>query len=419
MHNITKQCRVSSNFFLLLLLLAFFITECIWPAHASALLSIKEGDRPKQFMLDDLNGNTVDVTRFFGNKPVILVFWKLMKNKAFLDYSLDELLFLQNFYEKYHDKAGLSIFGIYTPEEDKHIPGSELATVHNLISSNRITFPILIDRGFRIFQEYGVIALPTTIMIDKAGTIKFIYPSFPIAAHELLSEHIMDLIGMSRGVHKRERITRKKLDSHAQRLYHYALQMYKKGLLEQALSPLKKSLDLYPDHPWSHNLMGIIFWKRGKLEDSEDEFKRAIELDKHNIAAHLNYTVLLFEQKKYKEAEELLISSPSTQAEFKVRAHYLLGLVYKNTNRIDQAIGELELANSLLEVWAYEKEDPHFFTFSFRIPILRDLSELYSSKGNDKKARELLRKGVDFALDFAGRSDMEYLKEHSDIMIYE
>jgi peroxiredoxin len=134
-----------------------------------------EGAPPKGITLNDANGRTVSLTDHLGKKPIILVFWKLMKDKAFLDYSLDELVFLENYRQKYHEKHGLEIVGIYTPHDDNKIDQDEITEVQNLIKLNKISFPVLIDKGLKIFREYGVIALPSTVMIDKAGTIKFIF----------------------------------------------------------------------------------------------------------------------------------------------------------------------------------------------------------------------------------------------------
>ncbi len=217
MHEIAKQRPIEKYSALVVLFFVIFIIHCILPGHANALIGIKEGDLPKQVVLDDITGAKVDVTGFFGNKPVVLVFWKLTGEK-YLDYSLDELIFLRDLHERYHDKAGLKIFGIYTPDEDKNIPDSEINAVQNLIKINRITFPILIDRGFKMFKEYGVIALPSTIMIDKTGKIKFIYPGFPISAQSIFTEQIMDLIGAAKISHEEEGIKTKRPDAGLNRL---------------------------------------------------------------------------------------------------------------------------------------------------------------------------------------------------------
>jgi tetratricopeptide (TPR) repeat protein len=150
---------------------------------------------------------------------------------------------------------------------------------------------------------------------------------------------------------------------------------------------------------------------------SRQEFEKAIALDMENIVPHLNSTILLFDQGKYDEAEELLTKAPSVHDEFKIRAHWILGLIYKNSNRIDQSLKELELAYSLLEVMTLKDKETE--SYSFRIPILRDLAELHGRKGDNKKAIELLNEAVNVALGHDGAWESAPLNQRKGIMLYE
>jgi tetratricopeptide (TPR) repeat protein len=383
------------------------------------LIGLKEGDAPHEIVIQDINGKTVSMSSSIGKKPVIILFWELKTNKAFLDYSLNALQYLGEMHNKYHDKHGLEIVGIYTPVEDKKIPETEIAAVRNLISGNKIPFPILIDRGFKTFKDYGVIALPSMIMINKSGLIDFIYPSFPIAARPLITDKIMELTGIVEVSRKRQVAKRKEADTKSKRLYYYAVQMYKKNLHEQAHSALNKSIELTPDDSWAHNLMGIILWKKGINDSSMEEFKRAIELDKKNIVAHLNYTVMLVNQGKYDEAENFLKTSPTAEINLKIRAHHLLGKIYMKTNRIDKAIEELELAYSLYDIKAGDIIDAKPPYISVKVSIIHDLSLLYNKKGNGEKALELLQEALHEVLGLTGSIDTEQIDQRLDFMLYE
>jgi len=395
----------------------FFLVSCLLPSTASALIGTNEGDAPKEIILNDLQNRSVKVSEYFGKKPVVLIFWEQPLSSAFLDYSMDALHFLSDYYEKYRDKTGLEVFGIYTPEEDGDIPDDEITKVKNLIRTNKIKFPILIDKGFKFFQEYGVIALPSTVMVNRTGKIQFIYPSFPLAARPLIAEQVKILMGMAVPAKKEE--VMKGPDSQSNRLYRYALQMYKKGLAEQALSPLKKSIELDPDLAMSHNLMGVSLWKSGKSDEAREAFTKAIELDSDNMAAHLNYSVLLFEQEQYADVEKNLKSLPVSDEPSRVRMHYLLGLVYRNTNRIDEAIKELEEAGTLIDKIESEETKSVSFSDSYRVFLLRDLSALYNEKNNKDKAIELLTRAVQVSLDLEGTSGAKPLHERKDMMLYE
>lgn len=389
------------------------------PSVSSALIGIKEGEAPIKFALQDLNGASVDVGGLFGRKPVIVVFWGMPISKSFLDYSMDELRFLNDFYEQHHEATGLEIFGIYTPENDGEVPVSEIERVKKLIMINKIKFTVLIDSGFMIFREYGVIALPSTVMIDKAGKIKFIYPSFPLAAQPVFTEEIRRLTGLVQVTAEKEEEKKKGPDSHSVRLYNYALQMYKKGLPEQALSPLDKSVELDAEFAPSHNLMGIILWKQHNYEGAIGAFNKSVTLDQTYVPAHFNYGILMFESGKYSEAEKHFKEALSLNNRM-AEAHYVLGLLYKKTNREEEAVRELGTALSLFEKSktssAYEIYAPSAF---HRISTLYALSELYKKKGETGKALDVLQKAAQLALGLEMKNEKETLHRSRDLMLYE
>jgi Flp pilus assembly protein TadD/peroxiredoxin len=404
--------RLSSTIILPLIIAALI---CLLPINSDALIGLDEGDPPKNIELRDVNGVPVNVNEHFGERPVIIVFWEQNLSNSFINYSLDVIRFLNDSYEKYHESAGLEVFGVYTPVEENAIPASEFTAVRNLIKINKIKFPVLIDRGFDVFRDYGVVALPSTIMVNKKGKIEFIYPSFPLVASKLFTLNIEELVGIARPVIEAAE-EEKGTDTKARRLYQYALQMYKKGLLEQALSPLKKSIALEPDMGWSRNLMGIILWKSGNFESAVEEFKVAIKIDRRNAQAHFNYGLLLFESGKLNEAEKQLDISMAIDDSVS-ETHYVLGLLYKKKGRFDEAVKNLRRALSIYE----EKNaadmihDPASF---HRISAYYELSELYAERGDLKASRELLRKAARAALSIdVGAERPSYRSE--DLMIYE
>lgn len=401
-----------------LIIIPLFIIASLFlmPADSGALIGLDEGDLPKEIKLKDLNGVPVNITKYFGKKPVIIVFWEKNMSKSFINYSLDVMRFLNGQYEKYHESKGLEVFGIYTPEEDKDIPPAEFDTVRSIVRMNDIKFPVLMDSGFEMFREYGVVALPSTIMIGKNGKIEFIYPSFPLSAQKIFSENVEELVGIVRPVVKAAK-EEKGADTKASRLYHYALQMYKRGLLEQALSPLKKSMALEPDVSRSHNLMGIILWKSGDFDGAVNEFKEAITIDRRNSQAHFNYGLILFENNNLNEAEKQLDISLAIDNSA-AKTHYVLGVLFKKTRRPDEALKKLEKALSI-----YEEKDMTALVYnpaSFHmVSVYYILSELYAEKGDLKTSRELLRKATKAALGINGEEGGKPVYRSEDLMIYE
>jgi tetratricopeptide (TPR) repeat protein len=346
------------------------------------------------------------------------VFWELAMSDSFLDYSLDELRFLNEIYSKHNESTALEIFAVYTPEEDGEVPQDEMERVKNLIKINKVKFPVLIDNGFNIFRKYGVIALPSTIMINAKGEIEFIYPSFPLAAHPLFKKKIDSLMGLT-DENKEVESQQKAAESQSARFYSYAVQMYKKGMLEQAISPLKKTIEITPDYCSARNLMGAILWKKGNFEDARNEFYMASQIDDESVPAYFNYAVLMYESEDYSSAEEYLkkvIDLDNTVAE----AHYLLGLLYIKNKRDEKAASELGTALSLFEKrresTGYEIHAPSAF---HRMSTLYALSGLYRKKGDTEEALSLLQRAAEIALGHNVESDNIHLDRGIDVMIDE
>lgn len=109
------------------------------------------------FQLEDLNGKTVSLKEFMG-KVIVLNFWA-----TWCAPCRAEMPSLENLYRNLKDK-GLVIIGVSVDSSEK--------TVQSFVKERGITFPILLDKRKEVsFDDYGVIGLPVTFLIDKKGII--------------------------------------------------------------------------------------------------------------------------------------------------------------------------------------------------------------------------------------------------------
>lgn len=109
------------------------------------------------FQLEDLNGKTVSLKEFRG-KVIVLNFWA-----TWCAPCRAEMPSLENLYRNLKDK-GLVIIGVSVDSSEK--------TVQSFVKERGITFPILLDKRKEVsFDDYGVIGLPVTFLIDKKGII--------------------------------------------------------------------------------------------------------------------------------------------------------------------------------------------------------------------------------------------------------
>jgi peroxiredoxin len=78
----------------------------------------------------------------------------------------------KEFWQKYRNR-GVLVLGVNAGERG---PQTELA--RQFSKKHGLTFPVLIDAGDKVASQYGVVGYPTTIVIDRQGTVRMVDTGF-------------------------------------------------------------------------------------------------------------------------------------------------------------------------------------------------------------------------------------------------
>ncbi len=71
-----------------------------------------------------------------------------------------------------YDARTLAIVGVHAPEtQEEHVH----ANVVRALRDQGITWPVLYDDGFRVWNAYGVTAWPTQLVFDRRGRLRATY----------------------------------------------------------------------------------------------------------------------------------------------------------------------------------------------------------------------------------------------------
>lgn len=146
------------------------------PKEINALEGFQVGMKAPYISLQGIEGEVVSLADFPRAKMFLVVFWSTWDS-----YSKEELVRLEELHQKYQD-MGLVVIGVNV--ENQTISPTDIASIKNMVQSLKLTFSILLDKGLETFRAYGVMAVPSTVLMGKDLTIKGEMAAYPIAERE-------------------------------------------------------------------------------------------------------------------------------------------------------------------------------------------------------------------------------------------
>lgn len=116
------------------------------------------------FTLKDQFGNTHTLADYKG-KTIFLNFWATWCGPC-----KAELPDIQKLYEKYSKdtEEEVVVLGVAGPQMGNEKTEEEII---EFLEENELTYPVLMDTDWTLFQGYGISSFPTTFMIDKEGNV--------------------------------------------------------------------------------------------------------------------------------------------------------------------------------------------------------------------------------------------------------
>ncbi len=144
------------------------------PAEA---VTLTPGERAPNFTLKDIDGNKVSLDQFRG-KTIVIAFWSTWCSRC-----EEELSFLKESFGKRSDVIVLLV----NQDSERSVSLSRVRSVKEKLG---IAFPILVDEDLLLWENFGINALPTSVVIGKNGVVKMVEPNFYWASPEKLLEAV-------------------------------------------------------------------------------------------------------------------------------------------------------------------------------------------------------------------------------------
>lgn len=117
------------------------------------------------FSLPDIHGRLVSLDDYRG-KVVVLNFWAF-----WCDTWKAEMPHLQDLIGR-QDELGFRLVAV-------SVDGTRLPEFQTRTSGGKVPFPVLMDSGGQVRTQYGVAHVPTVVIIDRVGRVRYTACGYP------------------------------------------------------------------------------------------------------------------------------------------------------------------------------------------------------------------------------------------------
>jgi thiol-disulfide isomerase/thioredoxin len=154
-------------------------------AGLAALMPVAEVDAAElneaatDFTLKTLGGKNLKLSEMTGN-VVLINFWA-----SWCGPCREEMPLLNALHNKY-EPLGFSVWGVNVEENSANAEG--------FLNNFPVDFPILLDNTNKVSTQYRVIAMPTTVVIDRDGNMRFLHQGYKPGDEEKYRQIVKKLV---------------------------------------------------------------------------------------------------------------------------------------------------------------------------------------------------------------------------------
>lgn len=329
------------NTICMLLSLSLFI--CTTTGSGAGMIDVKHGDIAPEIVLNDITGREHSLDEFRGKALVIL------------------------FGQSSHEKTRLACDALRKVVNEPELrcqpiqwllvlsKSSHLEDLGMNLNESRIPPLVLHDIERKTFGDYGIVVLPTLVVIDPEGKVVHaetgLLPRFSDMAYHAIRVAIgciayVEFTQMQLP-HQEQAPTTDTLRS--QRLIHLAEQLTTHNLNVMAIAKYREALELNPESFVAHLGLGNVLLRDQKYELAKAAFRRARVLQPDSVEAALGQaTALAYGDADDLAASQTIVSELRKQHPGAARVHFVLGLIEERRGQMTEAAIHYRTAAEML-----------------------------------------------------------------------
>lgn len=313
------------------------------PRTSSAAIDVKRGEPAPRIVLPDADGRTVDTARLH-DRAIVVLFGASDHDKT--RQAVEELQSALNEPELLGEPIQWLI--VLSKSSDVRRHGLDLA-------HERLAPVLLHDRDRATFGDYGVVVLPSAVVIDRQGKTVWatsgLMPRFNDIVHDALRVAVGKLtyaeFDKTLEVHAAEQPTEEEL--RAGRLMRLAQQLAARNMHSMAVEKYREVLELSPELMPALLGLGASLAFQGEYGEAADVFIEARTLEPNSVEAALGLAAAYAHgdssqlEAGEKIVEEVLEAHPDLP-----RVHYVMGLIEEARGDIAKAARQYRKAVELM-----------------------------------------------------------------------
>lgn len=131
------------------------------------------------FTLKSLGGKNLKLSEMAGN-VVLINFWA-----SWCGPCRQEMPLLNDLHNKYKP-LGFTVLGVNVEEHADSARG--------FLSDFPVDFPVLLDNRNKVSKLYNVVAMPTTVVVDRDGNMRFLHKGYKSGDEEKYRQMVKKLV---------------------------------------------------------------------------------------------------------------------------------------------------------------------------------------------------------------------------------
>jgi len=281
---------------------------------SAAFKSVGRGQNPPAFAADDIEGRGWKSADLLGKKVTVVVFWATWSPRS--REILADLKALA-------DELGEESFQVVAINaEHENITDRDRTSIGEMVREIGLRAVVLLDRGLAAYNDYGVMALPSSLVVDERGVVTFDLAGWPTTMRSDLSDAVKKALGLPTSVELRPP-EEYKAKNGALMYYNFGRRLMEKGQDEKAEAQLLDAVRRDPDFVKPRLVLGVYFKRSGRLDEARAQFDKVQELDPANSEVGYQAAAVSLRSERFAEAEGLF---GNLKEEFPEREEFALGL---------------------------------------------------------------------------------------------